>query len=366
VLGATALAVFVALLTTLGHDLLPSFFVNQSQVIQSRLVITNVVAIILVIAAMVLLFRKQKSVLDLWLLVAMSAWLAQSLLNMPLISRFSLGAYVFLALALVSNLVVMLALIAESTRLYARLTLATAAMQRERESRLMSMDAVAAAIAHEVGQPLAAISLNTTAGLEHLSARPSQPDKAVQALRNAQDASRRAFDVVKSVRAMFSKGMGVRSEVDLNDLTLETTWLLDREIRAHKVRLDLDFEPDLPSIEVNRVQIQRILINLITNSLEALRQSRRRVRNIAIRTASTGGHNVLLEVTDSGVGIPADKLTQIFEPFITTKKSGTGLGLSLCRTIVEEHGGRLWATPGKAHGVTFHLQIPSSRGAVAV
>ena len=163
---------------------------------------------------------------------------------------------------------------------------------------------------------------------------------------------------------MFSEGIGVRSEFNLNELTRETATLLDREITSHKVALELDLDPDLPTIQANRVQVQRILINLITNSVEAMKGTGRRARRITIRSRRTERDDVQLEVSDSGVGIASDKLEQIFEPFVTSKKSGTGLGLSLCRTIVEEHGGKLWATPGAQSGVTFHLQIPRSRSTV--
>ena len=356
-----ALAFSITLLATLGHDLLPSFFINQSEVIQSRLITVNVVVIAWTIAAMAMLLRQERSVLDLWLLVALSAWLAQSLVNLPLQSRFSLGAYVFLVLTLISNLVVMLALVTESNRLYARLALSTAARDRERDARLMSMDAVAAAIAHEVGQPLVAAKLSASAALSWLNRPEPNAEMAIQSLHETLDSGERTVDVIKSIRATFATGAGTLSEFSLNDLVRETASLMDRELVARKVSLQLSLDDGLPSILANKVQIQRVLINLLTNAIESMAATRRRARHIAIRSAMLDEQNVQLDVSDSGPGISPEKMAQIFEPFFTTKATGTGLGLSLSRTIIEEHGGRLWTSSGEKCGATFHIQLPHHR-----
>lgn len=356
-LGAIALAVGVTLLATLGHDWLPPFFVDHNVVIRPVLVAVNVVTIATTVAAMALVWRQRQSVLDMWLLVAMSAWLAQSLLNAFIASRSSLGAYAFLGLVLVSNLILMLALIAEANRLYARLALSTAAAGRERDTRLMALDAVAKAIAHEVGQPLSAASLNGSAALKALTGPRPDPVRAERALREVLDANARTFAVMKSIRETFARGGGTLNEFSLDLLIRETVALLDRELAANRVALDLALSDSLPSVTAHRVQIQRVLINLLTNAIEAVAEQPARARRISVRTAVAEGGQVLLEVSDNGPGIAPEDRARIFEPFFTTKAEGTGLGLSLCNSIVVEHGGRLWASANDNGGTTMHLQM---------
>jgi len=159
---------------------------------------------------------------------------------------------------------------------------------------------------------------------------------------------------------MFAKRPGVAAEFDLNDLVRETVALRSIEMDHSKITLQLELEPDLPSVTADRVQLQRVLVNLLTNAIESLGATKRRRRKIVIRSQAQGRRDVLLDISDTGIGIDPEEVEHIFDAFFTTKETGTGLGLALCRTIVEEHGGHLWASPGEKHGAIFHLQLPQS------
>jgi signal transduction histidine kinase len=355
--AAAALAAALTVLAIVGRDLLPSMFVNRKDVFLSNLFLFNMSMVVLLAIAGGLLLWRRTSILDTWLLVSVTAVLIQSLLNLPLQARFTLGWYCLFLLQLFSQLFVLLALIAESNRLYVRLALATAARSRERDARLMSIDGVAAAISHEIGQPLTAASLSASAALSSLTRERPDSETAIKSLRDTAHALKRAFAVTKSIRAMFGERSNSVSEFDLNDLVRETATLLDREMAAHKVSLRLTLDEPLPPILANRVQIQRVLVNLLMNAIESLSGTDQGARRIAIRSTE-GDHDALrLEISDSGPGIAPGAMTQIFEPYFTTKKSGTGLGLALSRTIIESHGGRLWASQGEDGGATFHLEL---------
>lgn len=358
VLSAVALAAAATALVTLGNDLFPPLFVDRYHPVRGNLAAANLLLIAIVLAAMVALFVHRRSVLDMWLLVALVAWLIMLPLNMRDWGRFTVGFYTQWSLMPLSNLILMLALLAESGRLYTKLALSTAARHRERDARLTSVEAVAATFSHEIGQPLSAVSTNTMAGLSWLDRPQPNLDKAIEALRGALDATGRVAGVVKSLRAMIVRETGTVASFGINELAWQTTELLQRELTAARVALRLEFADGLPPVEADRVQVQQVLVNLLMNAIESLGDTRKRQRRITIRSSLVDDRAVLLEISDTGLGLFEGDVERIFEPFVTTKATGTGLGLAICRSIAEQHGGRLWASLGKEHGATFHLELP--------
>jgi C4-dicarboxylate-specific signal transduction histidine kinase len=314
---------------------------------------------------MAALLWQRKSVLDLWLLVALTAWFMQLPISLRDWTRFTVGYYAQFALMPTANLILMFALIIESSHLHARLALATAARKREKDALLTSMDAMAATFSHEIGQPLTAVTTNTKAGLNYLTGPRPNVHKAIDALRASLDAGKLTVGVIKSLKTMVSRKPGAFTEFCINDAVRQAAELLNRELATAKVSLDLELDETLSPVRADRVQVQQVLANLLINAIESVGETRGRTRRVTIRSAPLDGRAVLIEISDTGRGIAAEDLERIFETFVTTKPTGTGLGLPISRILAEEQGGRLWASQGNGRGgATFHLQLPYSSASV--
>jgi signal transduction histidine kinase len=359
--GWVLLAIFFAgsitLLATVRHDLLPPFYVNENTLIYSYAFTYQFVSFALLLGATAMLFRQRSSVLDLWLLVALAGWLIQSALIMTLHSRFTIGYYGLYLILLASHLVVLIALITESHRLYARLAVSTAARNMERDARLMSMDAVAATISHEVGQALAAISLNASVGIHSLEEGQPKIAKAEAAFRAIAESTQRSFDLIKSIRAGFAKKPQWGTEFNLNDMIRETAALLERELASAGISLHLLLDDSMPALTANRIELQQVLVNLIKNAIESPARTGDRPRSMAIASHELD-EDILLQLSDDGIGVPPEEVPHMFDALPNAKSARVGVGLALCKAIVEEHGGRIWASRGDRRGVIFHVRIP--------
>jgi PAS domain S-box-containing protein len=240
---------------------------------------------------------------------------------------------------------------------------AEAALQRsQRElalaSRQTTMGAMTASIAHEINQPLSAIVLNGNAALRFLS-RPEPDLQGVRAgLTNIVDDGHRAGQVIASIRAMFGKDGGERTELDLNNLVRQVLTIAHGELETHLVSLQTDLFHRLPQVLGDRVLLQQVFLNLIMNAIETMAAVSSRPRVLSVSSEIHGAHHVLLKLKDSGAGIDPNDMGRIFDAFFTTKSNGMGLGLAICRSIVEAHGGRLSASPAMPHGSIFHVVLP--------
>jgi C4-dicarboxylate-specific signal transduction histidine kinase len=219
------------------------------------------------------------------------------------------------------------------------------------------MATMTASIAHEINQPLAAIVTNGIAGLRWLAREKPDLDEVRTVLKRIVNDSHRASDVIASIRGMFRKDTQEKVSIDINDLIRQVLALARGEIENQRVVVQLELLETLPKITAERVPLQQVVINLVANSIEAMSDvmDRTRLLSIGAQTHETG--EVLITVADTGTGIDPKIMDRIFEPFFTTKERGMGMGLSICRSIVENQGGRLWASPGSPHGAIFHIQF---------
>jgi len=245
---------------------------------------------------------------------------------------------------------------AEALAREAQLELQHAAEQLAHATQAASLAELSASIAHEVNQPLAAIVANSQACFRWLSAAPPNIERAkTTAERIARDANS-AADVVSRIRTLFRRAPQARLPEDLNRLISEVCRLMAEEFARKDIRIKTTLEPELPSIMLDRVQVQQVFVNLIQNGIEAMDAVGNGERALEIRSCRDGSHSVRIEVCDTGTGFTDAE--RAFEPFFTTKQQGMGMGLAICRSIVEAHGGRLWAVDNSGNGASVAFTLP--------
>ena len=232
-----------------------------------------------------------------------------------------------------------------------------------RVSRLATMGAMVASIAHEIRQPLAAVVANSHAGTRWLEKDQPNLTEARAALKSIGEDGHRANEVITSISAMFKKDANKRVPVDINDLVNDVLNLSRGELRSRKIALKTNLAADVPPISADPVQLREVLLNLIVNGAEAMSTTAEDRRVMAI-ASKLEADEVTITVEDSGAGIDAKDSEQIFEAFFTTKPTGMGMGLAICRTIIAAHNGRLWASPGVSCGTVFNVVLPLDAGEI--
>jgi C4-dicarboxylate-specific signal transduction histidine kinase len=228
-------------------------------------------------------------------------------------------------------------------------------------TRVMTLGELTASIAHEVNQPLAAIVTNGNACLRWLAGASPNLSEARQAVERIIKDSYRASEVIARIRTLVKKAPPRNDWVDLNEVIIEVLALAQTEARRNRVSLKRELKQDLPRVYADRVQLQQVVLNLIMNGLEAIARGKDSARELSISSDQYDANNVVVAVRDTGQGLEASNLERVFDAFYTTKPEGMGMGLAICRTIIESHGGRLWATANTPKGAVFQFSLSTQR-----
>jgi signal transduction histidine kinase len=391
VIGVVFACWFFATWGTENERLLPSLLDSSGFTPAQRIVI--LVNIALALWVFVPLWRRRRrSLLDLWLMVVMGYLLCDITLSSYLnATRYDLGFYAGRLYGVLAASFVLATLVLENSRLHHRLALAASGLRerttvlsqanermqneltgRERAeeelrkaqadlahaNRMNSMSELTSSLAHEVNHPIGAIIINAETCLRWLSHEVPNVERA-RAIANliVKDGAR-ASETVGRIQQLFHKHALLRQTVDVNDLIREMVTLLDAEAARFSVSIRAELMKDPPKVSGDRVQLKQALMNLMINGIEAMSEGDR-IRDLVIRSEQVDGGDVVVSVSDTGVGLPPLPSNQLFNSFVTTKPNSIGIGLSISRSIIEEHGGRLWATNNSSRGAHFRLTLPA-------
>src|SRR5258706_6961673 len=249
----------------------------------------------------------------------------------------------------------------EQSRNRAEEDLRQAQVDLARVSRVTTMGELTASLAHEVNQPIAAAVTDANTCLRWLKRDQPDLEEAREAAARVVKDVTRASEIVSRVRVLFKKGTAQRELVDMNRVIREMVALTRSEATQHSTSIGAELAPDLPQVMGDRVQLQQVLMNLMVNGIDAMNDARQ-TRELTIKSQLADHEHIQISVSDTGVGLPSDQSDQIFNAFFTTKPHGTGMGLRISRSIIESHGGRLWAENNSPRGATFHFTLPNKAG----
>jgi signal transduction histidine kinase len=370
--GSASAAILSSLVSSVAVVCVATYIVIAEDARLPRLVLNTVrlsplwtpvagVLMVFDIAALIVLWSRSRSVLDLWLRVVLCAYVVEIyLLTFPAPIRFSFEWYVARISALLSALLVLFVLLYEVTMLYTQLVRADLAQRREREARLATGEAIAATIAHEVKQPLSAMVSNADAGLRWLDRPAPDLDQAKAAFRQIGADGHRAAAVTERVRAMFKKNDLNRVAFEFNSLVTETIVLLSSDLQRHQILVRSDLDEPLSQVIGDRIQLQQVLVNLITNAIESM-ATKDGPRILDVKSSVNKGGGIKVSVADTGTGVDSHDVGRIFDPLFTNKLDGMGMGLSICRSIIEAHSGCIWVTQNQPEGAIFQFVLSSDR-----
>jgi signal transduction histidine kinase len=358
--GTAALAATAGYVSASSNFELPRIMLDPARFSPEWPYLVGAPIVLVCISALAVLWLRRRTVLDLWLMVVMCLYLIEVPLSWyPAPIRFSTGWYAVRVVGFLSSSIVLIVLLYEITSLYGRLLDAVLGQRRERAVRLMTGDAVAASIAHEIMQPLSAMIMSADAGFRSMD-RPA-PDfgKAKAAFKRIAADGHRAGALVANIRANFKSDVRDRSSFDLNESIREALVLGGSELQRQRILVQANPGKQLPPVKGNQAQLQQVLLNLIMNAVDAM-SAQDGPRILAIKSEPCADGCVKVSVTDTGTGIGPLDVDRVFNPLFTTKPDGMGMGLSICRAIIEAHDGRLWFTPNTPQGSVFQFTLRAS------
>jgi signal transduction histidine kinase len=376
IVATVLLVLALTWVSTAGEPLLPHVIAGDRRT-SSFPYISGSVWLLAVIALAILWWRRRRTVIELWLAVVLCAWVGEIALSVVLApARFSIGFYFGRLYGVIAASVVLIVLLSETTALYARLARATATERRVRERRLSEMEAmlshlsrvsdlghVVTSLIHEVNQPLAAIG-NYLAALQRLAAMGDK-EKVASTIEKTLGQSERAREIIRRLREFVA-----RREIDRRPEPLATTvedaiGVAQAATGRTGVEIETVLEPSAAMVVIDRIQIQQVLVNLIRNASEAMVESESPRRHLTIASRPLGLEKLELSIADTGPGLPPALREKLFQPFVTTKAAGMGVGLSICRFIIEAHGEKLKVADNAGGGTVFSFTLPLAAGAAA-
>jgi len=364
VIGSVALVVAIVCgltwVATAKEALLPIIFADTVVRNRGPAMSLAVVQLTLIVLALALLRVRWRSVLDVWLMVACFTELLFQIMSGFIVNeRFTLGWYGARGYGLIATMAVLLALLSETTALYAKLARSVIRERNAREAREVAMDGMAAAMAHELKQPLTSIALDGGAALRFIE--KSDRDEARAAIESVVRSAHRAAEVIDSIRSLYKRDLDRRTWLNVNEVVRQAVTTLDTDLRTHRILVATELRDALPQLFGSRALLEEVFVNLITNAIEAMHAVTDHERRLRISSDLRRGSTVVVTVEDTGTGIDEKDRDRIFEYFFTTKSKGMGIGLAICRAIVESHGGSLHASANSPYGTIFHVALPSGK-----
>jgi signal transduction histidine kinase len=345
-------------LATMREEFLPYLMLDYIHPSSLARIVTSLNTFICILA-LALLYSRRRSVLDLWIMVVLCVWITElALLDVLLFSRFTFGFYVGRGFSRLTSVIVLVVLLVETTKLYARLARSNKWLQRERDNKLMNLQAMASSIAHEVRQPLSVIVTNGYAGLRLLAQAVPKIEEARSAINTMVAESHHVNEVFNSIRSLLRHADQDNQPVDMNEIVLEVLNTLQGDLKGYGVITSTDLRSELPLVQGHRGQLKEVILNLIRNAIEAMDAVKEGGRALRVKTEHHGDDAIAVSVADSGPGVDPRKMDGIFDVFVTTKSDGMGLGLAICRMIIERHKGELSVSSKNTSGAVFKFILP--------